>query len=479
VTASPATLAWHASGRRWLLARHLALTNDKLLQVAGGEVKRLLIQVPPRHGKSLLCSCYFPAWYLGTFPGKRVILGSYEHDFAASWGMKARDVIRDHGPALFGVRLREDRQAGDDWEIAGHGGGMICAGVGGPITGRGADLLVIDDPVKNQEEARSEVYRTRCWEWYRSTAYTRLEPEGAILLIMTRWHEDDLAGRILAEMKAGGERWEVISLPAIAEENDPLGRLPGEALWPERYSLESLLEKQRTVGSQVWAALYQQRPAPPEGALFRRDWWRYYDEPPAEFDQVLMSVDCAFKNTKDACYVVIQVWGSRGARVYLLDQHREQIDFARTCGRLEGMAAKWPAATLKLVEDAANGPAVISALQHKLQGLVPVKPLGGKYSRAQAILPLVEAGNVYLPHPDRCPWVGDFIEECASFPNGTYDDQVDAMSQGLQRFLGLREEVEEPEKEIPEGRSIEAILADAERRWGMKRPGREAEGYEW
>ena len=474
----PAAFAWLASRGQWQVAPHLDLLAERLLDVAQGKLKRLLIQMPPRHGKSEFASAHFPAWYLGTFPDRRVILASYEHDFAASWGAKAKDRFSEFGPLLWRLWVRRDRQAADDWQIAGHSGGMVCAGVGGPITGRGADLLIIDDPVKSAEEANSETYRERAWNWYRSTAYTRLEPAGAILLIQTRWHEDDLAGRVLAEAAKTGEPWHVISLPALAEAGDVLGRQPGEPLWPARYPVEDLEQIQASLGGYWWQALYQQRPAPPEGALFKRDWWRFYplrDLPP-QFDRVIQSWDMAFKETTDSDYVVGQVWGAKGARIYLLDQVRERMDFAKTLQAVEALSDKWPAATLKLVEDAANGPAVISALQLKVRGLLPVKPQGGKLSRAQAILPLVEAGNVWLPSAEEQPWVEQFLAEARSFPVGAHDDQIDAMSQGLQRFLNVKDPAEPEFMPNPNSRRIEDMKAMADW-WRRQNGAQEPEEY--
>jgi len=443
----PAAFAWLASRGQWQIAPHLDLLAERLLDVAQGKLKRLLIQMPPRHGKSEFASAHFPAWYLGTFPERRVILASYEHDFAASWGTKARDRFSEFAPTLWRLWVRRDRQAADDWQIAGHAGGMVCAGVGGPITGRGADLLVIDDPVKSAEEADSELYRNKAWDWYRSTAYTRLEPQGSIILIMTRWHEDDLAGRVLAEAAKTGERWEVIKLPALAQANDVLSRAEGEPLWPARYPLSALKEIQESIGPYWWEALYQQRPAPPEGSLFKKHWWRFYSDRDLprdaagnlHFDRMLQSWDMAFKDTADSSYVVGQAWGSLGARIYLLDQVRERMDFSRTLEGVRSLSARWPEAVLKLVEDKANGPAVINALQLSVSGLFPVKPQGGKLSRAQAILPLVAAGNVWLPNPQEQPWIEAFLAEASSFPVGAHDDQVDAMTQGLQSFLTARD----------------------------------------
>lgn len=255
--------------------------SRKLHAVAAGRIQRLMVQCPPRHGKSMLCSQFFPAWYLGTYPDRRVILTSYEADFAASWGRKARDVLTEHGPELWGVTIRDDSSAANRWDIEGNTGGMQTAGVGGPVTGKGAHLLLIDDPVKNDEQARSPTYRERAWEWYRSTAYTRLEPGGAVVLVMTRWHRDDLAGKILAQAADTGEKWEVVRLPAIAEENDQLGRAPGKPLWPARYPLDVLERIRATTEAYWWACLYQQDPAPEGGA----EWPETYFGPDIWFDE--------------------------------------------------------------------------------------------------------------------------------------------------------------------------------------------------
>ena len=191
--------------------------------------------MPPRHGKSELCSVYLPAWYLGTHPERRVILAGHEADFAASWGRRVRDVLEEHGRQLFGARVRADSAAANRWDLVGHAGGMVTAGVGGTITGRGADLLVIDDPHKSAEETGSVTYRERVWDWYRAVARTRLEPGAGVVVVQTRWHEDDLAGRLLADAESEGDRWQVLSLPAVAEDDDPLGRSVGDPLWPERF----------------------------------------------------------------------------------------------------------------------------------------------------------------------------------------------------------------------------------------------------
>jgi len=408
--------------------------NRKLVDVAAGRIKRLIVSMPPRHGKSELVSRYFPAWYIGTFPDKRIILVSYEADFAATWGRKARDLLEEHGPTLFGIRVSGNSSAANRWDIEGHEGGMVTAGVNGPITGKGADIGIIDDPVKNDQEAMSVTYQERTYEWYKSTFRTRIQRDGAIILIMTRWHENDLAGKLLAAQEEEGEKWEVVSLPAIAEDDDPLGREIGQPLCPDLFTKDALESIKKSVGSYWWASLYQQRPSPAEGGIFKRNWWQYYRRVPDRFDEIIQSWDMTFKDTKTADFVVGQVWGRKGADKYLLDQVRDRMDFPATIQAVRTLSAKWPQARVKLVEDKANGPAVIATLKKEISGLIPVEPQGSKESRAWAVSPEVEAGNVYLPDPSIAPWVHDFIEECAAFPNGANDDQVDAMSQALMRL---------------------------------------------
>jgi predicted phage terminase large subunit-like protein len=432
---SLAALRAHPAGLAYLLTReegqpyqvpaHLAALSLALARAAMGRCPRLMVSMPPQHGKSNLVSRWFPVWLLDRWPERQVILASYEAGFAAEWGRAVRNAIAEHQAALR-VRLSDDSTAADRWRTTAEGG-MVTAGVGGPITGRGADILIVDDPVKNDEEARSRTYRDRAWEWWLRVAYTRLRPGAAAVLVMTRWHQDDLAGRILAGAE---EPWEVLAFPAIAEEGDPLARPPGTALWPERYPIEDLQRIKREIGSQAFACLYQQHPSPDEGGMVKRNWWRFWREPP-QCPWLLQSWDMTFKETTDGSYVVGQVWGVKGADRFLLDQVRARMDFPGAVRAVQTLSAKWPAAMRKLVEDKANGPAVVSTLQHQVAGLLPVQVRGSKEARMAAHTAEIEAGNVYLPDPSIAPWVHDYIEELAAFPLGPYDDQVDATSQAL------------------------------------------------
>jgi hypothetical protein len=298
---------------------------------------RVIVCLPPRHGKSELVSHWTPTWFLDLQPERRVILASYAHELAASFGRRVRNTIEAQ-PARLRVRVAEDSRAADRFTTL-HGGGLLAAGVGGGITGFGAHVLVLDDVVKDAEAAGSATQRAAVWQWYASVARPRLEPSGSIVVVGTRWHQDDLIGRLIAQQDAGGERWDTLILPALAEAHDPLGRPEGAALWPERYGADALAAIKQAVGSQAWASLYQQRPSPAEGGLLKRGWWRFYRDAPAELDEVIQSWDLAFKDTRTSDYVVGQVWGRRGAGYFLLDQVRARGSTSRPPSR-----RSWPSA---------------------------------------------------------------------------------------------------------------------------------------
>lgn len=405
------------------VAPHHKRIARALERVASGECKRLIVCMPPRHGKTMLASEFFPAWYLGKNPSHQVIAATYAQQYANDIGRKVRNQLLDakHREVFPACRIRVDSRSATRFNTS-AGGAYYAVGAGGPITGRGAHLLLIDDPIKGAAQADSDVERRKLREWYTSVAYTRLMPGGAVVIIQTRWHEDDLAGWLLREH--ADEGWEVLSLPALSDE--------GAALWPEAYPAERLLAIKRQVGSRVWEALYQQRPSPAEGGMFKRAWWQYYRELPAEADQVVGSWDLTFKNKATSDWVVGQVWARCGARKYLVDQVRGRMNFPETIAAIKAFVAKWPQARPILIEDAANGPAVIATLASIIPGIVAVTPIGSKVARAAACTATVEAGNVYLP--EGAEWVGDFVEEHAAFPNGAHDDQVDAMSQALPRL---------------------------------------------
>lgn len=428
------------SDYKWRCSDHLRLLCGTLEKVSRGEIRRLIVTMPPRHGKSEVVSKKFPAWHLGRNPSDEIILASYSIDLSRSFSRIARETLQA-AQSVFNVRLDPNHSTAESWGLQGKRGGLVAAGVGGSITGKGARIAIIDDPIKNAEEANSEVIRQKVWEWYQSTLYTRLTPDGRIILVMTRWHEDDLVGRLLekeaqeiAEGTHTGDKWQVINLPAIAESGDILNRSEGEALWPDYgFNLERLEQIKRDVGSYVFNALYQQRPSATEGSMFKRQWWKYYDTVPTTFDEMLQSWDMSFKGSDGSDFVVGQVWGRVGANKYLIDQVRGRMDITDTITHIQRLTLKYPLARLKLIEDKANGPAVISLLRNSIAGLVPVNPDGGKVARASAILPDLEAGNIYLPR--NVGWIDEFLHEASAFPRGAHDDQVDAMTQAIRRMM--------------------------------------------
>ena len=229
-------------------------------EAKAGQLDLLAVSEPPRHGKSELLCKYTPAWYLGKYPDENVMLVGYGERFSGIWGGQVRNILGQWGPALFGLRVSADSSAADDWRVEGHDGGMLSASVRGGVTGRGASLLIIDDPIKNDEEVRSPAYRDSLWRLWDSTLKTRRTPNALTILIQTRWHRDDLMGRMLREAESNGQRCRSVRLPAVAEENDPLGRQPGEALWPEMWPVDKLQAIRKSTSSYYWNAIYQQRP---------------------------------------------------------------------------------------------------------------------------------------------------------------------------------------------------------------------------
>ena len=423
---------------------------ELLDRFAQGEAKRVMVCMPPRHGKSELVSRCLPAYLLGRDPDASIIATSYSAQLAARMNRDVQRIMdskeyqsvfpetklnaKNVATAAHGGPLRNSSL----FEVVGHLGGYQCAGVGGGITGMGADFAIIDDPIKNKEDANSEIYRDKVWEWYVSTFYTRLEGvDASILITLTRWHEDDLGGRLLklAREDPTADQWDVFSVPAIREPFDDDPRDPrevGEALWPDKFPLE-LLEKNKALGSYVWNALFQQRPKPVGGGIVKEVWFKRYTVLPNDLTDWLMSWDMTFKETKKGSFVCCQVWASRGTDRYLIDQHHERMDIVKTISVFVKMSKKYPQCIAKLVEDKANGPAIMRLLRGKISGIIAVSVKGSKEARLHSVAPTIEAGDVYIPEGA----MGDaLIEEVGTFPNSAFNDQVDTLSQALDRYTG-------------------------------------------
>jgi predicted phage terminase large subunit-like protein len=414
------------------LARHHKLVVEKLEAVERGDIDRLMIFLPPRHGKSLAASTLFPAWYLGRHPDRSIIACSYGQELASDFGRRVRGYVTDqlHTTIFPDSRVVDDSNAVHRFGLT-RGGNYYAVGAGGPITGRGADLLLIDDPIKSREDANSAAFRRGLQSWYESVAYTRLQPGGAIVLIQTRWHQDDLAGWLLREHASEG--WDVVSLPAIAETGDALGREEGAPLWPEQFPLEVLERIREAIGTSAWLSLYAQRPVAEEGAIFKRGWFKTFSTEP-ELKRIVFSLDTAFKTGKQNDYSVIAVFGEAKDGYFLLHVTRERLEFPDLKRRVVSLSdIMRPHAVL--VEDAASGQSLIQALKSETRlPILPVKPMGDKVSRANAVSPLVESGRVYLR--DQAAWLNDFLEELTSFPAAPHDDQTDAFCQALSYLRG-------------------------------------------
>lgn len=394
------------------------------------DIRKVVISCPPQHGKSTHVSQAFPSWWLGRRPTDSVILASYSGELAQRNSRIARGFLGD--PRYpFQTRVSAESSAVVRWHTT-SGGGVIAVGTGGGLTGWRGDLLVADDLFAGRTEADSQAVRDSVWSWWAETAMTRLRPDSAILATMTRWHEDDLVGRLLNS--PGAEEWEVLNMPAIAEDNDPLGREPGDALWPSVYDVEWLDAQRREIGERSWAALYQGSPTPAQGAIFLREWLEArYSALPDHGVQIVTAVDASFGKSVQSDYSAIVTVAADRKAFYVLHAVRGRWDFNSLVEKIKQEAAAYGARTV-VVEDAAAGQSAIQELK-RTTGLpvVPVKPHGSKLARAESVSPLLEADRVFFP-ADSTRWRDELIEELAGFPSARHDDQVDAFVYALDRL---------------------------------------------
>jgi predicted phage terminase large subunit-like protein len=421
--------------------RHLRYVDHYLDEIIAGRLKRLIVEMPTRIGKTEKVNVRFPAAYLELNQDHPIILGGYNERFAMRLSRKVHRIAKDRIPM-------SNRTSAADWETA-EGGGIRAAGVGVGIAGLPAKGLLIDDPTKNKEDAYSQAHRDKVWDWYTEDMYTRLEPDGWIIITMARRHEDDLVGRILAS--EDGPNWTVLRLPALAEEDDPLGRAEGEALCPDRFDEEAYAKMRTVMGEVAFSALQQQRPTPASGLIFQSDLIRFYTTPDhpiqekdgsmvpvlpgGRWDEIFQSWDMSFKDKSASDPIAGHVWSRKGADAYFLDRVGGRRSFTKSLDEVRMLSRKWPKALLKLVEDKANGPAVIATLKSELGGFKAVEPEGDKVSRAWSVTPLFEGGNVWFPHPKIAPWVEKVINQMIQFPFGANDDDVDALVHALRKVM--------------------------------------------
>jgi predicted phage terminase large subunit-like protein len=455
---------------------HVDAICTHLQAIAEGRIKDLIINVPPGHAKSLLTCVFWPAWLWGPFghPELRLITSSYRADLAIRDSVKCRTLMRDpwYRERWGHVwRMRDDQDTKTRYENDQTGYRVITSvGTG---TGERADIVIVDDPT-SRDQAESDRQRTVANQWWNGTMWNRVnDPKtGHHVVIQQRLHEDDLTGHLLEK---GGyvhlmlpQEYEPERSCATPVWGDPR-KTAGQLLWPDKIGPEQVADLKIRLGSYGYSGQYQQRPSPAAGGIFKRWWWRYWRpktmehlkpvpvklldgtvahipvvELPDEFDEMVQSWDTAFRILDTADYVAGGVWASRGAARFLLEQRHGRMEFPAICQAIKTTVTDWRQIRATYIEDAANGSAIISALRNQVPGIIAVKPEGGKVARAHAVSPLVEAGNVYLPHPSIAPWVEGFIEECAQFPNGRHDDQVDQMTQAL-----IKMSSRPPARELP------------------------------
>jgi predicted phage terminase large subunit-like protein len=433
----PAPLVWN-----W----HMAAICDHYQAVSEGRIKNLLVNVPPGTSKSLITSVFWPAWEWSWNPKIRWFFASYDQALSLRDSVKCRTLINSRWyQARWGhvFKLTGDQDAKGLYNTD-KGGYRMASSVTGHGTGEHPHRIVADDP-QDRKGAESETERASVRAWWKGTMSTRGVSLGASRVICAqRLHEDDLSGIILEDM----EGWDHLCLPMRYEpgrmKRTSIGFLdprtvPGELLAPRQFSGDAVTRLERELGSYGAAGQLQQRPSPAEGGIIKRNWWQFYDDIPVHFDKVLWSWDATFKDAETSDFVVGQVWGLKGINVYLLDQVRDRMDFPKTLAAVKALRSKWikypkllqdPTTVCKtLIEDTANGPAIISTLRHDVAAVLPVKVKGSKEARLQAIAPLIEAGQVFLPRGQA--FSESLMDEAAQFPNGAHDDQLDALSQAL------------------------------------------------
>jgi predicted phage terminase large subunit-like protein len=462
---------------------HLAFYVAQLDRVTRGEINRLMVSMPPRHGKTESGTIRYPVYRIERDPETRVIMGAYNATLAQKFSRKARRIARDRG-----IGLSTERAAVEDWETT-AGGGVRAVGVGTGVAGHGADLIVLDDPTKSREEAESEAYRDRLFEWYTDDIYTRLEPGGSIVLTQTRWHVADLSGCILDS--DDGPNWTVINLPAVAEVDDPLGREVGEPLCPERYDADALADRRRVLGEDGFVSLFQGRPRPAEGGRFKSSWFRYWEATPEGFYRlnhhdrdpeivrpklcsVFATVDSAVSEKTSADYTVISTWAvTRRADLLLLDRVRDRLNDPDAIEAMKRVHERWKPGYFAVES---NGVGKARAQNARAAGL-PVREVEvhtDKIARSGTAVVRCEAGQIFWPLDERHTWLREWEREHLDFPGAPHDDQVDTTSlAAADLYNAMAGTVAGAESvDLGDGRPVsgnrrwESLGGRTERRWG-------------
>ena len=411
---------------------HHKKINKKFNDLASGKIKRLIINMPPRHTKSEFASYLLPAWMIGKNPKLKIIQATHTADLAIDFGRKTKNLVDDTDyQQVFDTRLMEDSQAAGKWKTE-QGGEYFAAGVGGAITGRGADLLIIDDPHKEQDIKKDSKSFEKAWNWYTSGPRQRLQPGGKIVCVMTRWSTKDLTGQLIkAQGEDDSDQWEVVELPAI---------LPsGKPVWPEYWTKEELIKTKSSIPVSNWNAQYMQQPTAEEGAIIKRDWWRNWEhKDPPRIKYKIQSYDTAFLKKESADYSAITTWGvfeteDNGDNIILLSAFKDRYEFPEL-RRVAHEEYLWWRPDMTLIEAKASGIPLTAELRRMGIPVVNFTPSKGndKHARVNSVSPLFESGKIWAPMHEH--FAQEVVEECAAFPFGEHDDYVDSMTQALMRI---------------------------------------------
>lgn len=426
--------------RNW---HHDILTSklDSVVRsIENGEPRRVIVRQPPQAGKSEIISRRFPPFVFGKHPEWNIIATAYNDTWAEGLGRDARNILDSdrYGKIFSRTQLSQDSRARGLWHTS-SGGQYLAAGVGGGITGNPAHILIIDDPYKDRQEAYSVATRKHVFEWWRTSARTRVRFNGAVILLMTSWHEEGLDNALIKMAKDTGEEWEIVDIPAMSEAGykgihplDPR-KFTGEGVsfWEKNFPTESLKKTKKVSGPENWSAMYQQKASPAAGNIIKRPWVKLWQKLPTDFDEILISWDLAFKKEEQSSRVAGQKWGRVGSRMYFMDRHTELMEFSESVDNFLKMLKADKRIGPRLVEDKANGPALESVLGKKIPGLIMVPVQVDKAERLRAVSFLFRAGNVFYPDPEVHPWAEECIEELVKMPNSAYNDDTDATTQAL------------------------------------------------
>lgn len=457
---TPSTIGKLIMKEKWQEPPHIELLSNLLVRLANRDFFRLIVNMPPRYGKSQMTSILFPFWYIGNFPDHNVVVVTYQNKLAQMWGKRIRQLIATHGKEFFEIALDPSDRSASSMSIEKHIGKIVCVGAGGLLTGLGADAIIVDDPIKNQKEALSIRQRDTLWEWFKATLFTRLEPNGILLLVATRWHEDDIFGRLIesnptieltkdflekTEFHNKPNVWYLLKIPAIAKGNDPLGRKIGEPLWPDRFNLASILEQKKMLGEFWFSALYQQEPIFTTGKIFKRENFRYFtltndlltikvvesknvrsEYQLLQYCSIFATIDLAIKTSERSDFTVAIVFAvSPKKDVFILDVIREKFDTTDHLNFIRSIFSRWRPILIGIESVQYQ----FTLIQNARKMGLPIKELKAdrdKIARSLAIANWIDAGKVFFRKDT--PWLDEFERELHQFPDGSHDDQVDALS---------------------------------------------------